>query len=216
MSEYEKSGRNGESGADEELGRKIKEPAECVNPVSGDSGLCIEETPNPTDPAEVQAELTYLKNTVKNLKEELEEANSGRLKALADSENFRKRILREKEESLKFANEKLLKDLLPVVDFIELAISHSAQYLENDASGNLKSFVDGIRLAHGEFIKVLKSHGVEIIETAGKNFDPNFHEAVEIIENSGEPGGKILQERRKGYVYRERLLRPSMVSIAKP
>jgi molecular chaperone GrpE len=104
---------------------------------------------------------------------------------------------------------------LPVLDFLDLAIGHSAYYLEQDSSGNLKSFVDGVKLAYGEFVKVLRNYGAEAIETSGKNFDANFHEAVEMVEDSGQPDGKIIEEKRKGYVYKERLLRPSMVSIAK-
>lgn len=216
MAENEKQAPQNEvKGADEELGMKVDGSSDGCGSVAGESGPCIEDTPNPSNPDEAQAELSYLKNAVKNLKKELDDANSSYLKVLADSENYRKRMLREKEEALKFSNEKIIKELLTVIDFIELAIGHSAQYIESDASGNLKSFVDGVRMAHGEFIKVLKNNGVEIIETEGKNFDPNFHEAVEMVENSGKPGGTILDEKRRGYSFKERLLRPSMVSIAK-
>ncbi len=100
-------------------------------------------------------------------------------------------------------------------DFLDLAIEHSETYLEQDKTGNLKLFVDGIKLSYDEFIKVLKNHGVEAIETTEKTFDPNFHQVVETVEDSGIPAGKILEEKRRGYIYKERLLRPSLISVSK-
>ncbi len=219
---YENERKDGYDGANEggddsniekEFGKRLEEPVEGSIAVSAD--LDIDDVPNPKNLAEAEDELKYLKNALKNLKKEYEDSNSNYLKSLADLENFRKRMNREKEESLKYSNEKLLRDLLPVLDFLDLAIGHSAYYLEQDSSGNLKSFVDGVKLAYGEFVKVLRNYGAEAIETSGKNFDANFHEAVEMVEDSGQPDGKIIEEKRKGYVYKERLLRPSMVSIAK-
>ncbi len=204
---------DGDFNVDKELGKIIKETND--SSVAASADLDIDDVPNPKNLAEAEDELKYLKNAFKNLKKEYEDSNSNYLKSLADLENFRKRMNREKEESLKYSNEKLLRDLLPVLDFLDLAIGHSAYYLEQDSSGNLKSFVDGVKLAYGEFVKILKNYGAEHIETAGKNFDANFHEAVEIVEHSGQPEGKIIEEKRKGYVFKERLLRPSMVSIAK-
>ncbi|MHB1661690.1 MAG: nucleotide exchange factor GrpE [bacterium] len=216
MDAHKSNGNTGENGAgiEEEFGKKIGKPE--TDAIAVETDLDMDNIPDPANLAEAGDEFKYLKNALKNIKKEYEDLNSNYLKSLADLENYRKRMNREKEESLKYSNEKLLRDLLPVLDFLDLAIGHSAYYLEQDGSGNLKSFVDGIKLAHGEFIKILKNYGVEIIETSGKNFDANFHEAVEMVEDSDEPDGKVLQERRKGYLYKERLLRPSMVSISKP
>jgi molecular chaperone GrpE len=172
-----------------------------------------------TEPAsltEALESLNYIKNAFINLKKEFDELNEKYLKILADSENFRKRIIREKEESLKYSNESLVKDLLPILDYLDLAINHSASYIDNDVSGNLKVFVDGVKMANNEFIKVLLNHGVKIIETENKQFDPNFHEVVEIVKDSAESEGKIIEEKRKGYIYKDRLLRPSLICISKP
>ncbi len=208
-----------ETDVENEFGKKMEEPeAEerlTEDSIAVETDIDIDEIPNPENIDEAGKTLNYLKNALKRLKKECEDSNSNYLKSLADFENFRKRMNREKEESLKFSNERLLKDMLPAIDYLDLAIGHSAYYLGQDSSGNLKSFIDGVKLAYDEFIKILKNHGVEIIETSGKNFDPNFHEAVEILEDSGEPDGKIIAEKRKGYVFKERLLRPAMVSIAK-
>ncbi len=195
-----------------ELGKKLQNEEAIANTAD----LDIDELPNPSNLAEAENELKYITNAFKNIKKEYDELNQNYLKSLADAENFRKRINREKEESLKYANERLVKDLLPVLDFLDLAIGHSETYLEQDKTGNLKSFVDGVKLSYDEFIKVLKNHGVETIETAEKSFDPNFHQVVEMIEDSNQPEGKILAEKRRGYIYKERLLRPSLVSISKP
>ncbi len=216
MADSEKNVHTSGNAADieKEFGRKADEAADgCI---VNQTGMDMDDIPAPGSFAEAADELKYLKNTLKNLKKDFDDLNSNYLKNLADSENFKKRMNRDKEESLKYANEKLLKDLLPVLDFLDMAISHSSYYLEQDNSGNLKSFVEGIKLAYAEFVKVLKNHFVESVETAGKMFDPNFHEAVEMVESYNEPEGKILEEKRKGYIYKERLLRPAMVSIAKP
>ena len=198
---------------EKELGKRIGEAD--GGSIAVETDRDIDDIPNPKNLAEAEDELNYLKNALKSLKREYEDSNSNYLKSLADMENLRKRMNREKEESLKYSNEKLLRDLLPVLDFLDLAIGHSAYYLEQDSSGNLKTFVDGVKLAYGEFVKILKNYGAEAIETSGKNFDANFHEAVEIVEDSGRQDGKIIEEKRKGYVFKDRLLRPSMVSIAK-
>ena len=213
MNEKEKDFNDADD-IEKELGKKLQNPNE--EALANTADLDISELPNPSDLAEAEDELKYLGNAFKNIKKEYDELNQNYLKSLADAENFRKRMNREKEESLKYSNEKLIKDLLPVLDFLDLAIGHSETYLEQDKTGNLKSFVEGVKLSYDEFVKTLKNHGVEIIETAGKTFDPNFHQVVEMVEDANQPEGKILEEKRRGYIYKERLLRPSLISISKP
>ncbi|HEC25713.1 MAG TPA: nucleotide exchange factor GrpE [bacterium] len=216
MTADEKNGGNDKNEADvhEEFGKKIEEPA--GGQVSNQSDLDIDDIPSPGSLIEAETELNYLRNVLKNMKKEYDDLNSNYLKSLADAENFRKRMNRDKEESLKYSNESLLRDLLPVLDFLDLAIEHSAPYVKQDTSGNLKSFVDGVKLAYNEFIKVLKNFGIETVDTTSKDFDPNFHQIVEMVGDSDQPDGKIIKEKRKGYIYKERLIRPSLVSISKP
>ena len=214
--EYERTNRDGgDSEIESELGKKMETEPQGQENIVIENDADIDMIPDPKNLVEAEKTLKYLKNALKNLKKENEEANANYLKSLAEMENFRKRNNRDKEEALKYSNEKILRDLLPVLDFLDLAISHSESYIEQDTSGNLKSFVKGVKLAYDEFIKILKNYGAEAIETVGKNFDANFHDAVEMVENSGKPDGTIIEEKRKGYVFKERLLRPSMVSIAK-
>jgi molecular chaperone GrpE len=176
----------------------------------------LEQMAEPASLTEALESFNYIKNAFINLKKEFDELNEKYFKILADSENFRKRIIREKEEALKYSNESLVKDLLPILDYLDLAINHSVSYIDNDVSGNLKVFVDGVKMANNEFIKVLQNHGVKIIETENKEFDPNYHEVVEMVKDSVEPEGKIIEEKRKGYIYKDRLLRPSLICISKP
>ena len=176
----------------------------------------LDQISEPSSLPEARESLNYIKNAFTNVKKEFDGLNEKYLKILADSENFRKRINREKEESLKYSNENIVKDLLPILDYLDLAINHSASYIDDDTSGNLKIFVDGIKMANNEFIKTLSNHGVKIIETENKTFDPNFHEVVEMVKDSAESEGKIVEEKRKGYMYKDRLLRPSLICISKP
>ena len=214
--EYERiKGEAGDSEIESELGKKMEAEPYGQENIIIETDADIDMIPDPKNLVEAEKTLKYLKSALKNLKKENDEANSNYLKSLAEMENFRKRNNRDKEEALKYSNEKILRDLLPVLDFLDLAISHSAAYIEQDASGNLKSFVEGVKLAYEEFIKILKNYGAEVIETVGKNFDANFHDAVEMVENSGKPDGAIIEEKRKGYMFKDRLLRPAMVSIAK-
>lgn len=179
-----------------------------------DKDTNVDDLPHPSNFKEADDELKYFKNAYKNLKTELDSYNENYLKSLADAENFKKRMAREKEESIKYSNEKIFKDLLPALDFLDLAIKHAEPFLENDETGNFKSFISGVQYAFDEFMKVLKNHGVTKIETEGKDFDPNYHEVVEMVKESGQPDGKILDEKRMGYTYKDRLLRPSSVSIS--
>lgn len=129
------------------------------------------------------------------------------LRSVADLDNFRKRALREKEEARTYGAENLLRDLLNILDNMERAI---------EASGDAESIKQGVKMTHDQFKSILRQHGVEIIEAAGTPFDPAHHEAVAHVESAEHAPGTVMQEHRRGYKFRERLLRPSMVSVAKP
>lgn len=128
------------------------------------------------------------------------------LRAVADLENFRKRALKEKDEARQYGAENLLRDLLVVLDNMERAV---------DAAGDLEQIKQGVKMTHDQFKQILRQHGVVVVEAAGSPFDPAHHEAVAHIETSEHPPGTVMQEHRRGYKFRERLLRPSMVSVAK-
>ena len=130
------------------------------------------------------------------------------LRARADLDNFRKRAQREKEDLLKFSNETILRELLPVIDNLERALQHAA------ADGE-KGLLQGVELTLGQFGKVLEKFNVVAIEAVGELFDPARHEAMGQIESAEQPPNTIVQLLQKGYLLNDRLLRPALVLIAK-
>jgi molecular chaperone GrpE len=127
----------------------------------------------------------------------------------AEFENFKKLKAREKQDVLRFGNETLIKEMLPVIDNLERAIEHAGKTEE------AKSITEGVALTLNGFLKVLEKFDVTRIEALGRTFDPNLHEAVYQEEKDGVEPGTVVGEFQKGYVMDGRLLRPSMVSVAK-
>jgi molecular chaperone GrpE len=131
------------------------------------------------------------------------------LRSQADLDNFRKRMLREKEESIRYANAGLLEKLLPVLDSFELGLQAAAQ------SEQAAELHQGFSLVQKQLQDFLREQGVEPIEAVGAVFDPNLHEAVSQMTSADHPEGQVCQQIRKGYRLRERLLRPAMVIVSK-
>ena len=131
------------------------------------------------------------------------------LRSQAELDNIKKRFQKEKEGLIKFANDSLIKQLLPVVDSLEKALDHS----EEDAS--LGAIREGIELTMKELMNTLKNAGVEEIQSVGQPFDPNFHEAMFEKDDDSVESGTVLDELQKGYLLNQRLLRPSLVSVSK-
>jgi molecular chaperone GrpE len=180
-----------------------KEKDECGAPPSQAGEMSIQETP--------EEELTRLKAELQDRKREAEE-NYGRfLRACADLENYKKRVEKEKSELVNFGNETLLETMLPVIDNLERALEHA-----NGESPNTESLKQGIRLTIEQFGSVLKKFGLEPVKAVGQRFDPALHHAISHEESDTVPAGTVLKEFQKGYMLKGRLLRPSMVSVAKP
>ena len=134
------------------------------------------------------------------------------LRQTAEFENFRKRMAREKQDASKFANESLLRDLIPVLDNFEAALAAAA----NPQSGSSPEMLEtGVNMIHGQLKKLLVDAGVEEIDATGKTFDPNLHEAVSQQETRDFKEGQVMQQLRKGYKLRDRLLRPANVIVAR-
>lgn len=134
------------------------------------------------------------------------------LRTTAEFDNFRKRAAREKEEAIRYANLKLLERLLPVLDSFNMAATAVGAPNGGESADSLK---EGIDLVHQQLRSVLREAGLEEIEALGKPFDPNFHEAVSQMETADFEEGTVAQQLRKGYVLRDRLVRPSTVIVAK-
>jgi len=131
------------------------------------------------------------------------------LRTSAELENYKKRAARDRQDFVKYANETLIRDILPAVDGMERALEHASN------SEDFEAFVDGLRLIRDNFISALGKHGVERIDATGKDFDPNFHEALMQVEGEKEQDNKVAEEFETGYLLNGRLLRPSKVSISK-
>ena len=153
--------------------------------------------PLPLSPEELAA------NEIASLKDQL-------LRTRAEFDNIRKRLTREKEESVRYANQAILSDLLPLLDHLELGLQ--AATTTTDAA----SVVAGVKLIQSQFDRFLTDHGVTPIEALGKPFDPHWHEALSQEPSPGKPEGLVLHQRRRGYKIGDRLLRPSSVVTVGP
>ena len=150
-----------------------------------------------------------LKANLEGKEKEIEELKEKLLYHQADFENFKKLKAKEKQEALRFGNETLIKELLPVIDNLERAIEHAGK------TDEAKAIAEGVALTLNGFLKVLEKFDVSRVEAKGKKFDPNLHEAVYQEESEQVEPGTVIAEFQKGYMMDGRLLRPSMVSVAK-
>jgi molecular chaperone GrpE len=143
-------------------------------------------------------------------RDELAQMKDQFLRARADMENYRRRMQREKEEMAKFANEGILKEILPVVDNLDRAIAHAREH-EDKGSGLL----DGVEMTQRQLHKVLEKYNVCPIDALDQPFDSSCHEAMGQMERDDCPPNTVVEEMQKGYTLNERLLRPSMVMVSK-
>ena len=130
------------------------------------------------------------------------------LRLKADFENTKKRLQREKEDAIKFANEKLLIEILPIADNLDRAM---ASLSEGHDPEKVKQ---GLKLAQEELHQVLESHGVKVVQALGEPFDPQLHEAVATVDSPEAKEGAVVDEVQRGYLLNGRLIRPSRVRIA--
>lgn len=127
-----------------------------------------------------------------------------------DFDNFRKRVERDRELERSMASERIIKELLPVLDNLEHALSASFNSSDNSNIAN------GIRMILRQFLSVLAKEGLEVVPTVGSEFNPSIHEAVEIVPvENNEEDGKVIFELRKGYTLGGRLIRPALVKVGK-
>ena len=150
-----------------------------------------------------------LASLLKVKEEELQKEHDRLLRALAEHENYKKRMARERADFLKFGNESLMKELLPILDNLELSLEHA----RNTTSAN--AITEGIELVKKEFLRKLEKYGLSAISARGEKFDPNRHEAAVQIETTEHPEDTVVDEFQKGYFIHDRLLRPARVSVAK-
>lgn len=153
-------------------------------------------------PEEVKGQIEEKDEKIKSLQEKL-------LYQQADFENFKKLKAKEKMDTLKFANEEIIKELLPVVDNLEMALKHA------ESTEDYKSIHEGVRITLNQFMKVLEKFGIVSVEAVGQKFDPNFHEAFYQEERDDVEPDTVVSELQKGYLLNDRLVRPSRVTVSK-
>ena len=169
-----------------------------------------------TDEAELQQAGPAAADDLAALQAELEQKEAEAkanyelfLRERAELENFKRRMQRDKSEALRFANEPLVRDLLPVVDNLERAIAHA------QGCGNGQPLIEGVQLVLRAFLDVLEKHGVTRVSATGEPFDPTKHEAVAQVETEELPPNSVAEEHTPGYSLHDRLLRAAMVSVSK-
>ena len=159
---------------------------------------------------DVPTDLTEtLKKEIERLKAELGEKQDRYIRLQADFDNFRKRTAKEKTELAATIEQAFLKDLLPLLD----NLSRATEAVENGENADVESLKKGIEMIKQETVAAMGKHGLEPIDTEGKKFDPNFHQAVMRVADPEKEDGAIAAELQRGYIARGRVIRPSMVQV---
>jgi len=141
-------------------------------------------------------------------RKEAEENRDRWIRSVAELENYKKRTLQERSKLLKYRNEELLRDLLPVLDNMERALAHCEEMGRSD------SLTEGVCLVVGMFREILERYGVKEIKAIGEAFDPHLHEAIARVPGGDKPANMVVEELEKGYMYQDRLLRPAKVVVS--
>ena len=192
----------------QEKGREVQEEQKEFTAENVDKHITAEDSVEFFDPE--SADRDDLLSKYRELEYQLRQTEERVLRTAADAENFKKRLQREKEEQTRYANETLMRELLPVIDNLERALEHSV------SAPNHEGLLEGLKMTLKGFTDALARFGCTPLETIGKAFDPNFHEAVSQEESSEVEPNTVLRELQKGYLLKERLLRPAMVIVSKP
>lgn len=192
----------------DEMQQEINE-AEAVNtdetatePSSENQEEANDEASKNADTAENEVDLQA---ELEKLTAEVKEKSDKALRLQADFENFRRRTSKEKDELAAVVTQGVMKDMLPLLDNFERAMAAETTDME--------TFQKGVEMIFTQFQEVLKKNGLEHIETEGKKFDPNFHQAVMRVQNDELEDDDIAQELQKGYMVKGRVIRPSMVQV---
>ena len=174
-----------------------------------------EKIDSPQDENTQEEQEISAQDSKESLENKIKELEDQYLRTYADFENTKKRLMREKDQALEYAYEKIAKDLLPSIDTLEIALKTIKESKENSNQTEILGKIEeGSALTLDNLLKTLAKHGIEPIDASGE-FDPNFHDAIMQVQSDSHNAGEIVAEMQKGYKYKERVLRPSMVSIAK-
>ncbi|MBI5298839.1 MAG: nucleotide exchange factor GrpE [Deltaproteobacteria bacterium] len=160
---------------------------------------------------ETPPELVELQNKLQTAEEEAKQNYDKLLRAVAEFDNYKKRVARDHEERVKYNLENVLKELLPVMDDFDRLMDH----LPASESPEIQGLTEGVKLLHRHFMTAMKKFHLEEVKTEDEKFDPHAHEALNQVESDEHEDGDIVTCHRKGYHLHERLLRPALVTVAK-
>ncbi|MUK87077.1 nucleotide exchange factor GrpE [Ornithinibacillus sp. L9] len=183
-------------------------PEEELNTETEQNSSEEEEAVETTETDASTEEVEDLKKELDRLQKEKDEIYNRMLRNQAEFDNFKKRTQKEKEADRKYKSQDLVNELLPALDNFERA-------LQIETTEENKGFVEGITMVYKQLIDALTSQGVEVIETVGKEFDPTYHHAVMQVEDENHEPNTVVEELQKGYVLKDRVIRPAMVKVNK-
>lgn len=163
----------------------------------------------PDKPTEAAPEAEVEPNGSEDSAAEVAELKDQLLRLHAEQDNFRKRTAREQASFRKYANEGLIKDLLPQIDNLERALEHGRESTPDDP------LLQGLEMTLKGLLDALEKHGVAVVESVGQQFDPNLHEAMMQQDDPEAEQNTVLAEHQRGYLLHDRLLRPAMVVVSK-
>ncbi len=170
----------------------------------------VETAPNSQEPV-ASSPVSEEHDPAAALQAEVNKYRDQSLRAAADLENFRKRMMREKEEAVRYANSSLLEKLIPILDNFELGLEVAKTTPEASAS----SIAQGLSMVQRQLTDFIKDHGVTPVEAVGQSFDPKIHEAIGHEPHDQIPEGSVISQVRRGYRLAERLIRPASVVVSK-
>jgi len=195
---------------------KDETPADSSPEEAGEETLSvIVDNDGAEQPAEIgPARVTELERALADANAKIAELKDQTLRALAETENVRRRVQRDRDEALKFATTGLAKDLLPVADNLRRALDAIPKdAIEKDEA--LRNFATGVEMTERLLLAALERHQIKRIEAVGQKFDSNLHQAMFEVPGTGQPAGTVVQVLEAGYTIQDRLLRPALVGIAK-
>ncbi len=186
--------------------KKESEPFKADAPEAAPVETAAETTATETGPGE------DLRARLEAREKEAAENYDRYLRAAAELDNYRKRAARDKEDAIKYGNEKLIKDILPILDSLDRALHQTSDL---SARNNFEAFQQGLELIHTQILGCLERHGVVKIAAKGEEFDPEKHEALMQVQTPEMESNRVVDEYESGYTLHGRLLRPSKVSVSK-
>jgi len=191
---------------------KHKKENEQVHPTAQEAPGAFQEEKPAEEPAQTMTGAEELRARLEAKEKEAAENHDRYMRAMAELDNYKKRTIRDKEETIKYGNEKLIRDILPILDSLDRALHQSSDL---SVRNNFEAFQQGLGLIHSQILGCLEKHGVVKISAKGEEFNPEKHQALLQVETPEMDSNRVVDEYESGYTLHGRLLRPTKVSVSK-